>query len=137
MHAYTSEIFIYVYTLFVCMIVLVKVLDKNIINISNLKRKKTLSPQPKKRCRMFWNGKLCILMTKLANYVHLELFYVLDYSGIFWYAYRTMRKKWEKNPQKRYFLYGRVVGLITLRTGPQFLVFFFTPSLTENTEKVY
>ena len=68
MHAYTSEIFIYVYTLFVCMIVLVKVLDKNIINISNLKRKKTLSPQPKKKMQnvlkreiMYFDDKTCKL----------------------------------------------------------------------------
>ena len=52
------------------------------------------SPQPKyivcffrkkrKRCRMFWNGKICLLMKTFAKYVHLALFYVFRLFWIFW-----------------------------------------------------
>ena len=37
----------------------------------------------RKRCRMFWNGKICILLKTFVKYIHLGLFYVLDYSGSF------------------------------------------------------
>ena len=80
----------------------------------------------KKKCRMFWNGKICILMKKLAKYVHFDLFYVLDYSGSF-----DMHIKYEKKTilfqtsAKNRVLSYKGGGLRTLRTGPQRIPVFY------------
>ena len=66
----------------------------------------TPTPKPKqfflkrKRCRIVCNGKICILMKKFAKYVHLDLFYVLDYSGSF---IKKIKKKIKKTKVRKNF----------------------------------
>ena len=43
---------------------------------------------------MFWNGKVCIFV---FFYVHLDLFYVLDYSGSFDTHIEKLKKKSAQN----------------------------------------
>ena len=90
--------------------------------------------EKRKKRRMFLNGKICILIKKFAKYVHLALFYVLDYSGVFYMhieKWKNKTKKNQKSAKKRSFGGGM---LRTLRTSPQ-LLSFFTPSLRKDTHK--
>ena len=53
--------------------------------------------EKRKKRRMFLNGKICILIKKFAKYVHLALFYVLDYSGVFYMHI----EKWKNQTKKK------------------------------------
>ena len=48
--------------------------------------------EKRKRCRVFWSGKICILKKIFAKYVRLELFLCFRLFWIFWYAYRKIIK---------------------------------------------
>ena len=109
----------------------------------------------RKRCRMLWNEKICILMTNFAKYIHLRLFEdlcefkssteeptlgLLEGFFIFFYQIVHFRPFWiygiSNNGKKRVFYFRfpqkngfcRTGGVRKLRTCPQ-LLGFFTPSL--------
>ena len=109
----------------------------------------------RKRCRMLWNEKICILMTNFAKYIHLRLFedlcefkssteeptlgllegflnffYQIVHFRPFWIYSNNGKKSFffilGFRKKKRFLPYGG--GVRKLRTCPQ-LLGFFTPSL--------
>ena len=80
----------------------------------------------KKKCRMFWynHEKNC------EHILNFDLFYVLDYLWIFWYAYRKIIYFFFSSPPKNR-------GLRTLRTSPKLLRFFWRLPKARNTHNFY